>query len=79
MVISIDFSGQVVLVTGAAPDLGLAIATAFGQAGAAIALNDISPHRVDRAAMELSQLGIVCHGFAADVRDAHSILPSISL
>ena len=73
MAISIDFSGQVVLVTGAASGLGLAIATAFGQAGAAIALNDISPLRVDRAAMELSRLGIDCHGFAADVRDGHSV------
>ena len=73
MSISFDFSGQVVLVTGAASGLGYAIAEAFGNAGATVALNDLSPERVDKAAEELSHLGITCRGYAADVRDGDAV------
>ncbi len=64
-----SFSGQRVLVTGAATGLGYAIATAFGEAGAAVAVNDLSRERVERACAQLSAQGIACHGFPADVRD----------
>ena len=64
-----SFSGQTVLVTGAATGLGYAIAKAFGQAGAAVAVNDLSRERVERACAQLSTQGIACHGFPADVRD----------
>ena len=39
---SLDFRGQVVLVTGGATGLGFAIANAFGKAGARVALNDVT-------------------------------------
>lgn len=71
--ISIDFYGQVVLVTGAAAGLGYAIAEAFGRAGARVALNDLSPERVERAVSELASLGISCRGYAADVRDSSAV------
>ncbi len=73
MSISFDFSGQLVLVTGAASGLGYAIAKAFGEAGATVALNDLSPERVDRAVAELSTLGVACRGYAADVRDGSAV------
>ncbi|HEV2073237.1 MAG TPA: SDR family NAD(P)-dependent oxidoreductase, partial [Thermomicrobiales bacterium] len=71
--IPIDFSGQVVLVTGGASGLGFAISEAFGRAGATIALNDRSPDRAERAAGELSRAGTACRGFTADVRDAMAV------
>lgn len=73
MAVTIDFSGQVVLVTGGATGLGFAISEAFGRAGAIIALNDLSPERVDRAVVDLSAAGIACRGYAADVRDANAV------
>jgi len=71
--ISFDFSGQVVLVTGGASGLGFAIAEAFGSAGATVALNDLSAERVEAAVRELSGDGITCRGFAADVRDVKAV------
>lgn len=73
MTISFDFTDQVVLVTGGASGLGFAIAEAFGNAGATVALNDLSSDRVEVAVRELSGGGINCRGFAADVRDSKAI------
>lgn len=69
MTATIDCSDQTVLVTGGATGLGLAIAEAFGRAGATIALNDLAPERVDQATAILTQQGVRCLGVAADVRD----------
>ncbi len=73
MTTAIDFSGQVVLVTGGATGLGLAISEAFGRAGATIALNDLAPERTEQATADLRAAGIACRGFAADVRDAAAV------
>ena len=42
MSVQLDFSGEVVLVSGGATGLGLAIAHAFAHAGATIAVNDMT-------------------------------------
>ena len=42
MSIQLDFSGEIVLVTGGATGLGFAIARAFGLRGATVALNDLT-------------------------------------
>lgn len=68
-----NFSGQVVLVTGAATGLGLAIAEAFGRAGARVAVNDLSAERVEAAVAQLSGQGIECCGFSADVRRSEDV------
>lgn len=73
MAISIDFSDQCVLVTGGATGLGFAVCAAFGRAGARVALNDLSPERVDEATAALAQDGIESRGYAADVRDAGAV------
>ncbi len=73
MSVEIDFSGQVVLVTGGATGLGRAIASAFGNAGARIALNDRNVDRAADACQQLRQLDIDCESFAADVRDSAAV------
>lgn len=73
MPVEIDFRNQVVLVTGGATGLGRAIASAFGRAGASIALNDLDQDRVRGACERLTQEGVSCRPYAADVRDAQAI------
>ena len=70
MAITVDFSGEVALVTGAATGLGLAIAEALGAAGATVALTDLSRERAESAVAALRERDIAAHGWAADVRDA---------
>ena len=73
MPVTFGFEGQTVLITGAATGLGFAAAEAFGQAGARVAVNDLSADRVERAYAALAGEGIDCRGFAADVRDAEAV------
>src|SRR5262245_8146438 len=47
------FAGKAVLVTGAAGGLGLAVARAFRERGARVALNDLKREAIDRAAAAL--------------------------
>jgi len=71
--VQIDFTEQVVLVTGGATGLGMAIATAFGNTGARVALNDVSQSRAAAACERLRAAGITCRDFPADVRDADQV------
>ncbi len=50
-----DFSDNVVLVTGASGNLGAAVARAFAEAGAALALSSLHPARIREALPELTQ------------------------
>lgn len=52
---SLDFSGRVAIVTGAATGLGLAFATALAQAGAHVVLADIAANKVQAAADALAK------------------------
>ncbi len=69
----VRFDDRVVLVTGAATGLGLAIAEAFGRAGARLALNDRRPDRLDAACARLAAGGVRCSAHPADVRDAVAV------
>lgn len=71
MAISIDFSGKVALVTGAARGIGLATAQAFAQAGASVVLADLS-EEVEEAAANLRKLGTNAVSCTVDVSDAAS-------
>ncbi|HEX7102484.1 MAG TPA: SDR family NAD(P)-dependent oxidoreductase [Nitrolancea sp.] len=77
MTIEIGFEDQVVLVTGGATGLGFAIATAFGRAGARLALNDRSVERAIAACEQLRGIGVDCRPFAADVRDGRAVVSMI--
>ena len=64
-----DFTGQVALVTGAASGMGLATASAFAEAGAAVALADVDEAALRAAADELTSAGREAIGVVCDVAD----------
>ncbi|NKB67479.1 MAG: SDR family oxidoreductase [Candidatus Latescibacteria bacterium] len=66
-------AGRVALVTGAAGGMGLAIAQALGQRGAAVALTDIDAAGVDSAAQGLAGEGLRVMAAAADVTDQEQV------
>jgi 3-oxoacyl-[acyl-carrier protein] reductase len=76
--VSLDYDGEIVLISGGATGLGLAIARAFGRCGATIAMNDLTEDRVDTACELLRTDVIACRGYAADVRDAEAVSTLIS-
>ena len=52
-----DFSGQVALVTGASAGIGLATATAFAEAGAAVVLADVNETALNAVVSRLYSFG----------------------
>src|SRR5262245_16235207 len=54
-IMKFDFSGQVAIVTGAAGNLGAAVARAFRSAGAKLALIDLSSERFPNLFPDLAQ------------------------
>ena len=54
---TLDFSGKVALITGAAAGMGLATAQAFAEAGAAVVLADFKEDAVKEAAQKLIAAG----------------------
>ena len=78
MSMQLDFTGEVVVVTGAATGLGYAIAQSFGALGARVALNDLTPHRVEAACQQLRARQIACRGYPADVRDGDAVAALIA-
>lgn len=64
-----DFNGQVALVTGAAPGMGLAAARLFADSGAAVVLADIDQDAAEQAAQSLVAAGHKAIGVACDVSD----------
>lgn len=73
MAADLDFSGKVVLVTGAASGIGLAAATAFAQRGAHAVLTDRDAAAAGAAAEALRQDGGKASGLALDVTDEAAV------
>lgn len=67
--VTYDFTGQVALVTGAASGMGLAAASAFAQAGAAVVLTDIDEQKLQAAVADLTGAGHKVLGLAGDIAD----------
>lgn len=75
-----DFSGKVVLVTGAAAGLGFACAQAFVTAGARVVITDISQAALDKAVAELQGEGGEVLGLLNDASksaDVNALLDNI--
>ena len=67
--LNIDFSGKVVVVTGAGGLICGAMARAFAQSGAKVAALDLNEEAVKKLADELKSEGFICEGYKANVLD----------
>jgi 3-oxoacyl-[acyl-carrier protein] reductase len=61
------FEGQAVIVTGAAQGIGEAVARAFAEGGATVAVADLNEPAAARLAADLQQMGLSARAVAADV------------
>ena len=68
-----DFTGKVVVVTGAGGVLCGDMARAFAQAGAKVAALDLNEDKVKKLAEEFKNEGFVCEGYAANVLEAEQV------
>lgn len=73
-----DFRGAVALVTGASSGIGLAAATAFAEAGAAVVLADINNDAVTAAAGALRAAGHTTLGVTCDVADEDQVAAMVA-
>ena len=69
----IDYSGKVVVVTGAGGLICGAMARAFAQSGAKVAALDLNEEAVQKLADELTAEGFVCKGYKANVLDSEAL------
>ena len=70
--LNIDYSGKVVVVTGAGGLICGAMARAFAQSGAKVAALDLNEEAVKKLANELKAEGYVCEGYKANVLESAS-------
>ena len=71
--LNIDYSGKVVVVTGAGGLICGAMARAFAQCGAKVAALDLNEEAVKKLADELVAEGFVCKGYKANVLDSEAL------
>ena len=71
--LNIDYSGKVVVITGAGGALCGTMARAFAQAGAKVAALDLNEEAVKKLAEELKAEGFVCEGYKANVLDPEAL------
>ena len=67
--LNIDYTGKVVVVTGAGGLICGAMARAFAQSGAKVAALDLNEEAVKKLADELKAEGYICEGYKANVLD----------
>ncbi|MBT4165328.1 MAG: glucose 1-dehydrogenase [Porticoccaceae bacterium] len=68
-----DFKDKVVLITGAGSGLGYACAVAFANAGAKVAITDISQNVLDKAIVALRDTGTEVLGLLNDASDSGDV------
>ena len=71
--LNIDYSGKVVVVTGAGGLICGAMARAFAQSGAKVAALDLNEEAVKKLADELKTEGFICEGYKANVLDTECL------
>ena len=71
--LNIDYTGKVVVVTGAGGLICGAMARAFAESGARVAALDLNEDAVKKLADELKADGYVCEGYKANVLDAEAL------
>ena len=71
--LNIDFSGKVVVVTGAGGLICGAMAKAFAQSGAKVAALDLNEEAVKKLAAELKAEGFICEGYKANVLETENL------
>ncbi|MGN0979589.1 MAG: SDR family oxidoreductase [Candidatus Avoscillospira sp.] len=71
--LNIDFTGKVVVITGAGGVICGTMARAFAQAGAKVAALDLNEDAVKKIAEELKAEGCICEGYKANVLDPEAL------
>ncbi len=71
--LTIDYTGKVVVVTGAGGLICGAMARAFAQCGAKVAALDLNEDAVKKLADELKAEGFICEGYKANVLDPEAL------
>lgn len=71
--LNIDYTGKVVVVTGAGGLICGAMARAFAQSGAKVAALDLNEEAVKKLADELKAEGFICEGYKANVLEAEAL------
>ena len=71
--LNIDYTGKVVVVTGAGGLICGAMARAFAQSGAKVAALDLNEEAVKKLADELKGEGFICEGYKANVLDPEAL------
>lgn len=66
-----------IVIIGAGPGLGRATARRFGAEGFSVALISRTQRNVDELAAELTSEGVTARGYAANVRDPHTLLATL--
>ncbi|MBI1946886.1 MAG: SDR family NAD(P)-dependent oxidoreductase [Deltaproteobacteria bacterium] len=68
---------EVIVVIGAGPGIGLAVARRFGREGMKVALLSRRGADMERAAAQLSEAGITARGYACDAERAHDVADAL--
>ena len=71
--LNMDYSGKVVVITGAGGLICGAMARAFAQSGAKVAALDLNEDAVKALAEELKSEGFICEGYKANVLDPENL------
>ena len=71
--LNVDFTGKVVVVTGAGGVLCGDMARAYAQAGAKVAALDLNEDKVKQLADEMKAQGYICEGYKANVLDPEAL------